>query len=59
MKIFTNYLDVALSIRSLEVTLKSLDNKIYNDKVRVLFEIFILYNKTLTLSLNILVSRDF
>ena len=57
IKILTYSLDLALTI-NIDKLSQSLEIKIFNEKVEILFDFFILKSKTTTFSLNILGSRD-
>ena len=59
IKIFTFSRDLALSNKYLKVTIQSLELKIFIEKVEVLFDFFIIQNKTSTFTLNILSYKDF
>ena len=58
IKIFTFSRDLALSNKYLKVTIQSLELKIFIEKVEVLFDFFIIQNKTSTFTLNILSYKD-
>ena len=57
INILTHSQDLALSNKYLEVFMQSLEPKIFDEKVDVLFYYFIEYNRTSTFSLNISSSR--
>ena len=59
IKIFTFSLYLALSNKYLEVIIKCLEPKIFNEKVEILFYKIKKSNKASTFSLNILGSRHF
>ena len=55
--ILTHSQDLTLSNKHLKVFIQSLEHKIFDEKVDVLFYYFIEYNRTSTFSLNISSSR--
>ena len=58
MKILTYSLDLVLSNEYLEVIMSYLELEIFNEKVAVLFDFFILKNKNYTFLINIPSSRN-
>ena len=57
LNILTTNLDLDISNKYLEITVKILEPKILKEKVEVLIDYFILKNKILTFSSNIIGSR--
>ena len=59
IKIFTYSPDLALSKKYLKAIIQSLEPKIFNEKVEVLFDFFNIKNKTSTYTLNTFGSKHY